>query len=167
MRNKKKRKVKKTRLIYRLCYVPDFRFHRIVKLSKVKIHFKETKFLFCFTDKSRCCWKSTCIYSPGKWRHVTQTSLFVLHDAIFLLCLCWYQYRVQSTSVSIRCGLMYKCLPASDSSSATGRVRAYSPPQRSNWLVMSGRHSEKLTTNRKFRPPVVIIRYCWILKMTH
>lgn len=51
-------------------------------------------------------------------------------------------------------------------SSATGRVGAYSALQRSNWLLSSG-GQEKLTTNRKFLPPVVIIRRGRILKMTH
>lgn len=82
--------------------------------------------------------------------------MYVLHDAIFLILL----ISMQHTSVSIYQRLVYKRLPVLVFSSATGRVRAYSPPQRSNWLVMSGRHSEKLTTNRKFLPPVVIIRYC-------
>ncbi len=73
---------------------------------------------------------------------------------------CLYPLHMYSTSVSIYSSVMYKCLPALVFSSATGRVRAYSAPQHSNWLVMSGRHGEKLTTNRKFLPPVVIIRYC-------
>lgn len=54
---------------------------------------------------------------------------------------------------------MYECLPVLVCFLSDGRVRAYSP-QRSNWLVMSGRHSEELTTNRKLLPPVVIICYC-------